>query len=117
MQEAKAEAGTFAGSERFEISFVRNAEERKVFSVRELMDGLKVRIVEALKLENVKPEDISDDAPLFGEGLGLDSIDALELAVMLEREYGILVKDMETGRKAFASVRSLAQFVQDNRKK
>ncbi|MCX7805864.1 MAG: phosphopantetheine-binding protein [Planctomycetota bacterium] len=85
--------------------------------MRDLMDELKTRIVQALKLEDVRPDTIGDDDPLFGEGLGLDSIDALELAVMLEREYGILIKDMETGRKAFASVRSLAQFVTENRKK
>jgi acyl carrier protein len=81
------------------------------------MDDLKRQIVEALKLEEVKAQDVQDDAPLFGQGLGLDSIDALELVVMIEKQYGILIKDMEVGRKAFASVRSLAQFVQDNRKK
>ena len=76
---------------------------------------LKAKIIDSLKLQDVKPEDIDDEAPLFGAGLGLDSIDALELVVMLEKEYGIVIKDIEQGRPAFRSVRALADFIQAKR--
>jgi acyl carrier protein len=76
---------------------------------------LKARIIESLKLQDITPEQIADDAPLFGEGLGLDSIDALELVVMLEKHYGIVIKDIEEGRPAFRSARSLADFVNARR--
>ena len=76
-----------------------------------LVNELKARIVESLKLESVTPDQIDDNAPLFGSGLGLDSIDALELVVMLEKHYGIVIKDIEEGRPAFQSVRTLADFI------
>ena len=72
---------------------------------------LKSKIIEALKLQDITPEQIDDDAPLFGTGLGLDSIDALELVVLLEKEYGIVIKDIEEGRPAFRSARTLADFI------
>ncbi len=72
---------------------------------------LKSKIIESLNLQEVTPEQIDDDAPLFGTGLGLDSIDALELVVMLEKNYGIVIKDIEEGRPAFRSVRTLADFI------
>ena len=84
--------------------------------MQELMDELKQKIVAALNLQEVKSEEIKDDEPLFGAGLGLDSIDALELVVLLERDYGIIVKEQEVARKAFASVRSWANFVVEHRK-
>ena len=74
-------------------------------------DELKARIIESLKLQDITPEQIDNDAPLFGEGLGLDSIDALELVVLLEKNYGIVIKDIEEGRPAFKSVRTLAEFI------
>jgi acyl carrier protein len=80
-----------------------------------LMTELKTRIIEALRLEEIGPDQIDDDAALFGTGLGLDSIDALELVAMLENSYGIVIKDMEVGRPAFKSVRTLAAFVQARR--
>lgn len=80
-----------------------------------LKDELKNKLIHALNLEKVTPDDIKDDAPLFGAGLGLDSIDALDLVSMLERDYGILIQDMEVARKAFASCRSLEEFVQSHR--
>jgi len=83
--------------------------------MEELIRELKGHIVESLRLEDVAPEGIDADALLFGEGLGLDSIDALELVVMLEKHYGIQIADMEVGRKAFVSVRSLAEFIARNR--
>jgi acyl carrier protein len=72
---------------------------------------LKSKIIESLRLQDITPEQIDDDAPLFGTGLGLDSIDALELVVLLEKEYGIVIKDIEEGRPAFRSVRTLADFI------
>ena len=76
---------------------------------------LKTKIIELFDLENVNPEQMDDDAPLFGSGLGLDSIDALELVVLLERDYGIVIKDMEAGRPAFESVRTLLAFIEAKR--
>ncbi|MGA2139402.1 MAG: phosphopantetheine-binding protein [Verrucomicrobiia bacterium] len=85
--------------------------------MQELMTELKQKIVAALNLQEVKPADIKDDEPLFGAGLGLDSIDALELVVMLERDYRIVIKEQTVARAAFASVRSLAAFVVEQHKK
>jgi acyl carrier protein len=73
---------------------------------------LKTRIIDSLRLQDLSPDQIDDNAPLFGSGLGLDSIDALELVVMLEKHYGIVIKDIEEGRPAFRSVRTLADFIQ-----
>lgn len=77
----------------------------------DLINDLKLKIVESLKLDDVTPESIDENAPLFGSGLDLDSIDALELVVMLEKHYGIIIKDIEEGRPAFQSVRTLADFI------
>jgi acyl carrier protein len=76
-----------------------------------LRNELKQLLVTALKLDDVRPEDIGDDEPLFGGGLGLDSIDALELAVALERRFKVSIPDEEVGKRAFASVAELAAFV------
>ncbi len=78
----------------------------------ELRSRVKDLIVRRLKLD-IEPASIGDSAPLFGEGLGLDSIDALELVLGLEQEFGIKVADEEVGVKAFASVDSLADFIQE----
>jgi len=75
---------------------------------------VKDLIVRRLKLE-IDPASIQDDAPLFGEGLGLDSIDALELVLGLEQEFGIKVEDEEVGVKAFASVNSLVDFIEQKK--
>jgi acyl carrier protein len=76
-----------------------------------LVVSLKELIIRALRLEDIEPEGIVDDDPLFGEGLGLDSIDALELVVAIEREYGVEISDAEVGRRAFASPVALADFI------
>lgn len=83
----------------------------------ELILELKNEIIKVLNLEGIKPEDIQDDAELFGEGLGLDSIDALELIVLLEKNYGIKLKDPTQGKEIFKSVRIMAEYVQANRTK
>jgi acyl carrier protein len=81
----------------------------------DLVLELKKLIINTLKLEDITPEDIEDDAPLFGEGLGLDSIDALELVVSLEKTYGVFIPDSEVGKKVFRSVNALAEFVKTHR--
>ena len=83
----------------------------------ELILELKSEIIKVLNLEGMKPEDISDNGELFGEGLGLDSIDALELIVLLEKNYGIKLKDPAQGKVIFKSVRTMAEFIQANRTK
>jgi acyl carrier protein len=80
-----------------------------------LIAELKRRILEKLGIEDVTPEEIVTDAPLFKEGLGLDSIDALELVVMIEEHYGIKMRKMAQARAAFATVGTLAAFIQEHR--
>lgn len=75
---------------------------------------LKTLIVSELRLKDVKPEDIGDDTPLFGEGIGLDSLDAVELVVSLKKRYGVEIKDMEEAKQAFVSVRTLAAYLAKN---
>ena len=81
----------------------------------QLIDELKRHIVSDLDIDDVAPEQIGTDDPLFVEGLGLDSIDAVELVVMLERHYGIKLSDMEVAKAAFATPRTLAEYVHSNR--
>ncbi|MCF0166643.1 MAG: acyl carrier protein [Bacteroidales bacterium] len=83
----------------------------------ELILELKNRIIEALSLEDLTPEDIDNDAPLFGDGLGLDSIDALELIVILDKHYGIKLGSPTEGREIFKSVASIASYVAAHRSK
>lgn len=83
----------------------------------ELIIELKKRLIDVLNLEEMQPEDIDAGAPLFGEGLGLDSIDVLELIVMMEKVYGIKIKDPSAGKDIFKSVRTIATFVEANRTK
>jgi acyl carrier protein len=85
-------------------------------TVEALVTELKTLIIDHLNLEDVDPEKVDPDAPLFGEGLGLDSVDALELVMLMETTYGAKIESSEVGRKAFATLNSLAQFVQENRK-
>ena len=83
----------------------------------ELIAKLKEQIIAALNLEDMTPADIDDDAPLFGEGLGLDSIDALELIVILDKNYGIKLDSPAQGKDIFKNVRTIAEFVKKNRTK
>lgn len=84
--------------------------------MEELIQKLKVEIIEVLNLEEMEPKDIENDAPLFGDGLGLDSIDALELIVLLEKNYGIKIEDPKDGRKIFFSIRTMAEFITEHQK-
>lgn len=81
-----------------------------------LIDKLKTQIIEQLNLAEVTPADIDADAPLFGEGLGLDSIDALELIVLLEKHYGIKIQDPKDGKTIFQSVRTMASYIESQGK-
>lgn len=82
-----------------------------------LKQQLKKQIVEFLNLTSVNPDDIRDDEPLFGEGLGLDSIDSIELIVLLSREYGVEIKDPKEGRKILVDINSIAAYVENHRTK
>jgi acyl carrier protein len=73
---------------------------------------LKQVLIEELNLEDVTPAEIADDAPLFGEGLGLDSLDAVELVVVIQKHFGVEIKDMEEGRPALQSINTLAAFIE-----
>lgn len=77
----------------------------------QLIENLKVQIISQLNLAEVKPESIDPNAPLFGDGLGLDSIDALELIVMLEKYYSIKITDPKDGKAIFQSVSSIADYI------
>jgi acyl carrier protein len=82
----------------------------------ELIPKVKQLIIDSLRIEEMSPDEIETDAPLFGEGLGLDSIDALQLVVAMEKEYGVVVPDADTGATVFASVRSMAAYIAEHRK-
>lgn len=84
--------------------------------MEELIEKLKVQIIEQLNLEDMEPDDIDAEEPLFGTGLGLDSIDALELIVLLEKEYGIKIQNPKDGQKIFYSIKTMAEFIQQNKK-
>lgn len=85
--------------------------------MEELIKELKEEIIKVLNLDEITPDDIDENAPLFGDGLGLDSIDALELIVMLEKNYGIKLQDPSKGKEIFQSIAVMADFVAKNRKK
>ena len=85
--------------------------------MEELVKQLKVQIIKQLNLEDIEPEHIDPDDPLFGNGLGLDSIDALELIVLLEKEYGITIENPKDGQKIFFSLNTMAEFITEFRKK
>ncbi|GAB3910799.1 phosphopantetheine-binding protein [Mucilaginibacter boryungensis] len=78
----------------------------------ELKQQLKVQIIQFLNLTELTPEDIKDDEPLFGDGLGLDSIDSLELIVLLKKEYGINIQDPKEGRKILVDVNTMADYIE-----
>lgn len=79
--------------------------------MEQLMANLKRQIIEALNLKHLKPEDIGDEQPLFVDGLGLDSIDALELIVLLRQHYNIKISDPQEGPQIFKSVKTMAEYI------
>ncbi|MGZ3863736.1 MAG: phosphopantetheine-binding protein [Bacteroidia bacterium] len=81
-----------------------------------LIATLKTQIIEQLNLAEVKPEDINADAPLFGDGLGLDSIDALELIVLLEKHHGVKIQDPKEAKEVFRSVKTMAEYIKAHKK-
>ena len=81
----------------------------------ELKIKIKKQLIEHLNLEDLNQEDIKDDTPLFGNGLGLDSIDALEIIVMLDREFNIKISNPEDGAKIFQSVNTIAEYIENNK--
>ena len=84
--------------------------------MEELIIKIKEQVIEVLNLEDIKPEDIDTDAQLFGDGLGLDSIDALELIVLLEKQYGLKIEDPKDGKKIFYSIRTIAEYIEEKNK-
>ncbi len=84
--------------------------------MEELINKLKKEVIEQLKLEDISPDDLQAESPLFGEGLGLDSIDALELIVLLEKNYGLKIEDPKDGKKIFYSIRTMAEYITEHKK-
>jgi acyl carrier protein len=82
-----------------------------------LKEQLKVQIIKFLNLTDLTPADIKNEEPLFGDGLGLDSIDSLELIVLLKKEYGIDIRDPKEGRKALVDINTMANYITEHRTK
>lgn len=83
--------------------------------MKELTEKLKEELIELLNLEDIEPSDIDNSEPLFGDGLGLDSIDALEIIVLLEKEYDIKIEDRTQGKEAMYTIDTLAEFIKKNK--
>jgi acyl carrier protein len=83
-------------------------------TVDELVVELRAELIKQLNLEDMLPEGFNENTPLFGEGLGLDSIDSLELVVMLDKNYGIKLKDPKEGRHVFYTIRTMAEYIHQN---
>lgn len=106
--------GRFRQNEALQKHFPESYAKRDT-AMESLIEELKTKIIAGFNLEGVKPADINPDEPIFGTGLELDSIDALELVAILESDYGIVITERSVADKAFASLRALAEFVAANR--
>jgi len=95
--------------------FVPRPRRSQVSDAKDLKLKLKELLIERLKFEEMAPDDIDDDEPLFEGGLGLDSIDALEIVVLLESEFGIKVRNESSAREFFRSISTLAQYIQEKK--
>ena len=82
--------------------------------MRNLIDELRIKIIDTLRLEDVSPEDIGEEDQLVGGDLGLDSIDVLELVIMIEKDYGLKIDNKELGARVFANVKALAAYIREN---
>ncbi len=85
--------------------------------MQQLIDELKVKLIDILNLQDVSPEDFDENAQLVGGELGIDSIDVLEMVVMVEKDYGIIINNQEVGEKVFSTLANLADYIQQNRTK
>lgn len=101
------------------VLFIRDAADgvkpHRGKTMEELLKELKIKIIESLDLIDVVPEDIKEDDQLVGGDLGIDSIDVLELVMMIEKDYGVKIDNKELGAKVFTSLRTLAQYIAENR--
>ncbi len=88
----------------------------KDIALQEIRETLKVKLIEQLSLEDITPEEITDDMPLFGEGLGLDSLDAVEIIVLLQRNFEVEVKDAQESREIFKTINTLAEYIYTQKK-
>jgi acyl carrier protein len=84
-------------------------------TIEELTQELRKELIKQLNLEDMLPENFDENTPLFGEGLGLDSIDSLELVVLMDRNYGLKLKDPKEGKHVFYSIRTMAEYIHKNR--
>lgn len=89
----------------------------EISNMENLKQELKEKIIDALNLEDLTPQDIEDDAPIFMEGLGLDSIDALELMLLMEKNYGIRLSNPAEGKQVFKSINAMVEYINANRTK
>ena len=95
------------------VNFTAMPENKK--NMNTLTEELKVKLIDILNLSDIQPEDMNEDAQLVGGELGIDSIDVLEMVVMVEKDYGVVINSQEVGEKVFSSLSALAEYIRENR--